>query len=137
MRLARRKDEIRNGVADLTIREAAAAVADAKPIAACPLPGPDWSEDELWEWAHRQVTGPFNSFDFEHFDLLRSKIHDQVGVPAIVSTAISLSTDDISALRLVPWNDLEQAAIAIAPLVKNVKERRMRMTKKHVADCST
>jgi hypothetical protein len=118
MRLASHKGELgKNGsVADLTIRQALNDIADASVELPKNLPPDDL--DAAWEWAERQTVGPFNVFDLEHYHLMVAKLCRQAGVPALVSFALEVHTAEIPAMRLVGWQDLEDAARALVPFAK-------------------
>jgi hypothetical protein len=120
MRLARHAPEIRN-VADLTVRGAIEQLAPPPPAE------PDWDDwDSISEWAERQLNSPFNGWDFPangdtNFDWVKTKLMHQAKLPWVVVWCIDVAkaNDGFPAFRLSPWDDLCEAARALAPYVSD------------------
>lgn len=116
MRLARKHGELEKGkaqrVADLPVREAMKAIADER------AENPELTEWRMWEWAEKQINGPFNAFDLTDVGLARNKLLRQTEVPAVAAFCISTQTEEIPMLRLVPFNELPEAFDCLAPVAK-------------------
>jgi hypothetical protein len=132
MRLARHAPELEakaQPVADLTVRGA------LELLAPPPSAEPDWDDwDSISEWADRQLDGPFTPFDFpaddddrrfrERYDWLETKLRHQVGLPWTVDWCFSITDateDGRPALRLCPYDDLFEAAKALAPIANGTR----------------
>ena len=139
MRLARRHEELdgeeAQRVADLPVRQAMIAIADHQAEQTPDILNRDEppSRDEIWSWADRQVSGPFNRFDFERIidgdsgsksiintslRLIINKLLSQTSVPAVASWCLSSMDDEAQMLRLVPSGELSEALARIAPVAK-------------------
>jgi Protein of unknown function (DUF3102) len=121
-------------------RHAAAAPDDSKSISAASadltngaikLPVPpelpdnldDWDWEEFSAWMQQQLEGPFAAFDFataDRFDWLKTKIMHQAKVPLWADFCLKIEItdddDDLPPLRLCPFDDLVEAAKALAPI---------------------
>jgi hypothetical protein len=69
----------------------------------------------------RMLAGAFTAQDFDNdsFDWIKTKLLRQLKVPAIVSWCFQMArmtVDGRPALRLCPWNELGEAAEALAPV---------------------
>lgn len=103
-------------VADLPVREAMKAIADERAGNLMP-PSPGSFEDG-WAWAERQVNGPFNKFDFDNWDLGRTKLLRQVGVSSIAAFCTETATKEFPMLRLVSCEELHDALRRLVPVAK-------------------
>ncbi len=135
MRLAERvsrldKQEAQR-VADLPVRDAVKAVADSRDDNSMPLLTDSRRRDEqsleecwedAWAWAGRQVNGPVNNFDLQHWKLLATKLMKQLHVPVWAAVALDLDTDEECKLPpylpLIPEADLLEAVKCLAPVAK-------------------
>jgi hypothetical protein len=86
---------------------------------------PDQAEtwEELSAWAQQLLDGPFTDSDCErddeHRDWLRTKLMHQAQLPAFAAWCFDVAeftADGRPALRLCPWDDLVEAAKALAPI---------------------
>ena len=139
MLLARRHEELggeeAQRVADLPVRQAMVAIADQRAEQTPDILNRDEppSRDEIWAWAGRQVSGPFNRFDFESIiggdsgsksiintplRLIINKLLSQTSVPAVTSWCLSSMDDEAQMLRLVPSDEWLEALTKIAPVAK-------------------
>ncbi|MCH7958146.1 MAG: hypothetical protein IIB63_11370 [Proteobacteria bacterium] len=125
MRLARKHGELDSEkaqrVADLPVRQAMKAIADERaenPVPMTPYRCSAPSTERVWEWAGKQVNGPFNMFDFDNVKLAGDKLLRQTGVPMVAAFCVSTMTEEISMLRLVPDGEISDAIRCLAPVAK-------------------
>ena len=125
MRLARKHGELdpekAQHVADLPVRQAMKAIADERaenPLPLTPYRCAPPKAERVWEWAEKQVNGPFNMFDFDNAKLARDKLLRQTGVSTVAAFCISTMTEEIPMLRIVPDGELSDAIRCLAPVAQ-------------------
>jgi Protein of unknown function (DUF3102) len=118
MLLARHAPELSaksDTVSDLTIRGALEQLAP-------PPAEPDREDwESICEWVERQLDAPFDDFDYSdgkpNLDWLKTKLMHQAKVPVWAQWCFSVTdADGRPPLRLCPWEDLEAACEALAPI---------------------
>jgi hypothetical protein len=84
-------------------------------------PGP---EDEIWEWAEHQVSGPFSSYDLEmEHRWFASKMMRLSGVPFLTAFCVSMSDEyALDMARLIPGDDLKLAFSIMASVAKGERD---------------
>jgi hypothetical protein len=123
MRLARHAPELEAksaaGAADLSVRGALELLSPPPPDK------PDRDDlDSFDRWFRARFDGPFTELDFPdnhdevHSRWVKTKLMHQVNVPAIPVWCFGLEVakDEFPLLRLCPWDDLVEAAKALAPI---------------------
>ena len=125
MRLAKKCAELNDRkaqrVADLPVRQAMKAIADERgenPVPLTPYRCAPPKAERVWEWAEKQVNGPFNMFDFDNAKLARDKLLRQTGVSTVAAFCISTMTEEIPMLRIVPDGELSDAIRCLAPVAQ-------------------
>jgi hypothetical protein len=74
------------------------------------------------EWFRYRLDGPFTEADTDNAEWVCTKLAHQVEVPPLVSVLLTADDRrDLKLLRLCSFDDLEQTAIALAPIATSKK----------------
>ena len=77
----------------------------------------DWDDLDFAAWAKYRLEGPFSSFDFgpDRYDWVQVKLMHMAKLPWVVTYCFDVMEDDLPTLRLCSFEDLLEAAKALAP----------------------